>query len=48
MTDQHGIFVVSDLINNAINLNFIIDSGAADVSVPEGVFRTLVQAGTIK
>jgi WD40 repeat protein len=43
-----GIFVVPVQINGTITLDFVIDSGAADVSVPADVFSTLVRAGTIK
>jgi clan AA aspartic protease (TIGR02281 family) len=42
-----GIFVVPVQINGAITLNFTIDSGAADVSVPADVFSTLRRTGTI-
>ena len=34
-------------INGAITLNFVVDSGAADVSVPADVVGTLTRAGTI-
>ena len=43
-----GTFVVPVQINGAITLDFIIDSGAADVSVPLDVFSTLTRTGTIK
>jgi clan AA aspartic protease (TIGR02281 family) len=43
-----GIFVVPVEINGTITLDFAIDSGAADVSVPADVFSTLVRTGTIK
>jgi clan AA aspartic protease (TIGR02281 family) len=43
-----GIFVVPVQINGTITLDFAIDSGAADVSVPADVFSTLVRTGTIK
>ena len=43
-----GVFVVPVQINGAITLDFTIDSGAADVSVPFDVFSTLVRTGTIK
>ena len=43
-----GTFVVPVFINGAITLNFIVDSGAADVSVPADVVGTLVRAGTIQ
>jgi gag-polyprotein putative aspartyl protease len=36
------------LINNAITLNFTVDSGAADVVIPADVFTTLVRTGTIQ
>jgi predicted aspartyl protease len=42
-----GIFVVPVQINGAITLNFTIDSGAADVSVPADVFSTLKRTDTI-
>ena len=43
-----GIFVVPVQINGTITLDFAVDSGAADVSVPADVFSTLVRTGTIK
>jgi clan AA aspartic protease (TIGR02281 family) len=44
---EGGTFVVPVQINGAITLNFTIDSGAADVTVPADVFSTLTRAGTI-
>jgi predicted aspartyl protease len=43
-----GTFVVPVFINGAITLNFVVHSGAADVSVPADVVGTLVRAGTIE
>jgi clan AA aspartic protease (TIGR02281 family) len=43
-----GIFVVPVEINGAITLEFGVDSGAADVSVPLDVFSTLKRTHTIK
>jgi uncharacterized protein len=40
-------YVVPVLINNAITLNFVIDSGADDVSIPADVVLTLVRTGTL-
>jgi len=40
---EGGTFVVPVVINDKITLNFIIDSGASDVSIPAGVFFTLVK-----
>jgi len=42
-----GTFVVPVLINDKITLEFTLDSGAADVSIPADVFSTLVRAGTV-
>jgi clan AA aspartic protease (TIGR02281 family) len=42
-----GVYVVPVLVNNAITLDFVIDSGAADVSIPVDVALTLIRAGTI-
>ena len=44
---QGGTFVVPVLINNAITLNFTLDSGATDVNIPVDVVTTLIRAGTI-
>jgi clan AA aspartic protease (TIGR02281 family) len=43
-----GIFVVPIQINGAITLDFGVDSGAADVSIPLDVYSTLKRAGTIQ
>jgi predicted aspartyl protease/peptidoglycan hydrolase-like protein with peptidoglycan-binding domain len=42
-----GTFVVPVLINGALKLNFTLDSGAADVSIPADVVLTLIRTGTI-
>jgi clan AA aspartic protease (TIGR02281 family) len=43
-----GIFVVPVEMNGAITLDFTIDSGASDVTVPADVFSTLARTGTIR
>ena len=43
-----GVFVAPVQINGAMTLDFAIDSGAADVSVPADVFSTLKRTGTIE
>jgi predicted aspartyl protease len=45
---QGGTYVVPVLINKAITLNFVIDSGASDVSIPADVVWTLVRSGTLQ
>lgn len=45
---EGGTFVVPVQINGAITLEFTVDSGAADVSVPADVFSTLRRTGTIR
>jgi len=45
---DHGTFTVPVLINRAITLNFVVDSGASDVSVPADVVMTLVRTGTLR
>src|SRR5271166_1110435 len=42
-----GTFHVPVTINGAIRLPFIIDSGAADVTIPDDVMLTLIRSGTI-
>lgn len=47
MLQEGGVYKVPVLINNNITLNFVVDSGAADVSIPADVVTTLMRAGTI-
>jgi predicted aspartyl protease len=47
MLKEGGTYEVPVLINNAITLNFIVDSGSSDVSIPADVVLTLIRAGTI-
>jgi len=42
-----GGLIAPVVINNALKLNFIVDSGASDVSIPAEVFASLVQANTV-
>ena len=48
MQIEGGTYVVPVLINNAITLNFVVDSGAADVSIPADVVMTLMRTRTLK
>jgi hypothetical protein len=43
----HGTLEVPVVINGKISLNFTIDSGATDVSIPASVFATLTRDGTV-
>jgi clan AA aspartic protease (TIGR02281 family) len=47
MRAEGGIFVVPVLINGAITLDFVVDSGASDVSIPADVVSTLIRTRTI-
>lgn len=42
-----GGLIAPVVINNALKLNFIVDSGASDVSIPADVFASLVSANTV-
>jgi clan AA aspartic protease (TIGR02281 family) len=42
-----GTFTVPVTINDTVTLDFAVDSGAADVSIPADVAMTLIRAGTI-
>ena len=42
-----GAFTVPVIINGIIPLNFVVDSGASDVSIPADVVLTLMRTGTI-
>jgi clan AA aspartic protease (TIGR02281 family) len=43
-----GTFLVPALLNEQVSLDFYLDSGAADVSVPASAFEALKRAGTIR
>jgi hypothetical protein len=42
-----GGLIAPVVINHALKLNFIVDSGASDVSIPADVFSSLVRANTV-
>lgn len=44
---EHGTLQVPVVINGGVSLNFTIDSGATDVSIPANVFSTLIRGGTV-
>jgi clan AA aspartic protease (TIGR02281 family) len=48
LKDDGGVFVVPVEINSAITLDFVIDSGASDVTVPADVVSTLIRTHTIE
>jgi clan AA aspartic protease (TIGR02281 family) len=47
MVLEGGTFVIPVRINDQITLEFVIDSGASDVSIPADVVMTLHRTGTI-
>ena len=47
MRMEGGTYVVPVLINDAITLDFVVDSGASDVSIPADVVSTLIRTKTI-
>jgi len=44
----NGIFVIPVVMNDVTTLKFVLDGGAADVSIPADVFLTLMRTGTIQ
>ena len=48
MVKEGGTFTVPVLINDVLTLHFVVDSGAADVTIPADVAMTLNRTGTIK
>jgi hypothetical protein len=48
MVESGGIYHVPVVINDTLKLDFIVDSGASDVSIPADVALTLMRTGTIK
>ena len=47
LQQRGGVLVVPVLINERLPLDFIIDSGASDVSIPNDVVSTLMRTGTL-
>lgn len=47
LKSENGTLVLPILINDKITLGFVLDSGAADVSIPADVFSTLRRTGTL-
>src|ERR1700704_4764366 len=47
LEEAHGVYMVPVRINDAITIPFVLDSGAADISVPEDVFKTLLRTRTV-
>jgi len=48
LVSDDGTFEVPALINGVIPLNFTVDSGASDVSIPADVALTLIRTGTLQ
>src|SRR5437762_1836099 len=44
---QGGTYSVPVRINDALTLEFVLDTGAADVSIPTDVVMTLLRTGTV-
>ena len=42
-----GAFVIPVVLNDIMTVKFIVDSGSADVSIPEEVASTLIKLGTL-
>jgi clan AA aspartic protease (TIGR02281 family) len=47
LVKMSGGLIAPVIINNTLKLNFIVDSGASDVSIPANVFSSLVRANTV-
>ena len=47
MEPYNGAFVIPVVLNNVLTEKFIVDSGAADVSIPADVASTLKKSGTM-
>jgi clan AA aspartic protease (TIGR02281 family) len=47
LASSGGVLVAPVIVNNAIKLNFLVDSGASDVSIPSDVFASLLRSGAI-
>ena len=48
MVKKGGTYTVPVFINNVLSLNFVVDSGASDVTIPADVAMVLNRTGTIQ
>jgi hypothetical protein len=48
LSQSGGTFQVPVIINGALRLDFVIDSGASAVSIPADVVQTLLRTGTLR
>lgn len=48
LVEEGGTYTVPVTINDVLPLNFVLDSGASDVSIPADVVLTLIRTGTLK
>jgi clan AA aspartic protease (TIGR02281 family) len=47
MEPHDGAFAVPVVLNDVMTAKFVVDSGSADVSIPENVASTLMKSGTL-
>src|SRR5216684_2105752 len=47
MQPHAGGYLISGRVNGAVSVDFLLDTGATDVSIPEEVAKALVRAGTL-
>lgn len=45
--DRGGTYTIPVVINGAVRIPFIVDSGASEVTIPEDVVRVLLRGGTV-
>jgi len=48
LKDKNGIYSLPVKINNTLTLDFVLDLGAADVSLSQDIFSVLVKTGSIQ
>ena len=44
---EHGVYMVSVRINEAVSIPFVLDSGASEVAIPADVFMTLLRSRSV-
>lgn len=47
LADKNGVYEVPVIINNSLKIDFLLDTGATETSIPIYVFYTLLRNGTI-
>jgi clan AA aspartic protease (TIGR02281 family) len=47
MEPSNGVYMIPGVLNGSVDLKFLVDTGAADVALPENVVQSLLDTGAL-